>query len=82
MVSELPGASHVEIFSDPFKAICNADAVVLLTEWPEFLDLDFAKVADHMRGRIIIDGRNALDPEAVMNAGLIYEGIGRFASRT
>jgi UDPglucose 6-dehydrogenase len=82
MVSELPEASNVEIFSDPFKAICNADAVVLLTEWPEFLNLDFADVADHMRGNIIIDGRNALDPEAVLSAGLVYDGIGRYAARS
>ena len=82
MVCELPGVSNIEIFSDPFKAICNADAVVLLTEWPEFLSLDFTEVADAMRGNIVIDGRNALDPQAVMDAGLVYEGIGRFASRT
>jgi nucleotide sugar dehydrogenase len=81
MVSELPGASDVKVFSDPFEAICNADAVVLLTEWPEFLELDFARIADCMRGDVIIDGRNALDPEAVMSAGLVYEGIGRYAAR-
>jgi UDPglucose 6-dehydrogenase len=78
----LPEARNVEIFSDPFKAMCNSDAVVLLTEWPEFLNFDFAEVADHMRGNIIIDGRNALDPEAVLSAGLIYEGFGRYAART
>jgi nucleotide sugar dehydrogenase len=82
MVSELPGDSNIKIFSDPFKAICDADAVVLLTEWPEFLSLDFTEVADAMGGNIVIDGRNALDPQAVMDAGLVYEGIGRFASRT
>jgi nucleotide sugar dehydrogenase len=82
MVGEFPEADHVEIFSDPLKAISNADAVVLLTEWPEFLELDFAEVAHHMRGNMVIDGRNALDPEVVMSAGLLYEGIGRYASRT
>jgi len=82
MVSEIPGASNIRIFSDPFEAICNADAVVLLTEWPEFLGLDFARVAECMRGNVIVDGRNALDPEAVMGAGLVYEGMGRYASRS
>jgi len=80
MVTELPGAPDLEIFADPFDAVCNADAVVLLTEWPEFLKLDFEKAADCMRGKVIIDGRNALDPEAVMGAGLVYEGIGRYAA--
>jgi len=78
MVSELPGAEDVKVFADGIDAIRGADAVVLLTEWPEFLALDFAEVADLMRGRVIIDGRNALDPEAAIGAGLVYEGIGRY----
>ncbi len=80
MVTELPGVPDLKIFADPFDALCNADAVVLLTEWPEFLKLDFVKAAECMRGKVIIDGRNALDPEAVMAAGLVYEGIGRYAA--
>jgi UDPglucose 6-dehydrogenase len=55
----------------------GADAVVLVTEWEEFKGLDFAAVAEAMRGRVVIDGRNALDPAAVTAAGLTYEGIGR-----
>jgi UDPglucose 6-dehydrogenase len=82
MVTELTGGPDIRIFADPYDAICDADAVVLLTEWPEFLDLDYAKVAQCMRGNVIVDGRNALDPEAVLAAGLVYEGIGRYASRT
>jgi UDPglucose 6-dehydrogenase len=63
------------------EAIEGADAVVLVTEWGEFGELDFADVASAMRGTLVIDGRNFLDPEAVGRAGLIYEGIGRGASR-
>jgi len=81
MVTELPGAEDVKILADPLDAIRGADAVVLLTEWPEFLKLDFAAVADLMRGRVVIDGRNAFDPESVIGAGLIYEGIGRYTTR-
>ena len=55
----------------------GADAVVLVTEWDEFKDLDFAAVAEKMQGDLLIDGRNALDPEAVRAAGLVYEGVGR-----
>jgi UDPglucose 6-dehydrogenase len=58
-------------------AIEGADAVVLVTEWPEFADLDFADVARRMRGTLLVDGRNFLDVEAARAAGLTYEGIGR-----
>ncbi len=55
----------------------GADAVVLVTEWPEFLELDWKLIARQMGGTLVIDGRNALAPEAVRAAGLVYEGIGR-----
>jgi UDPglucose 6-dehydrogenase len=58
-------------------AIAGADAVVLVTEWPEFADLDFDGVRNKMRGRLVVDGRNFLDPAKVRGAGLVYEGIGR-----
>ena len=59
------------------EVIEDADAVVLVTEWPEFLELDWGQAAKAMRGTVVIDGRNALDPVTVRAAGLIYEGIGR-----
>jgi UDPglucose 6-dehydrogenase len=58
-------------------AIADADAVVLVTEWPEFIELDWKTAAQAMRGKLVIDGRNALDADAVRGAGLLYEGIGR-----
>jgi UDPglucose 6-dehydrogenase len=67
----------VEFAGSPLDCVRDADAVVLVTEWQEFKDLDWREVADAMNGRLIIDGRNALDPEAVRAAGLDYEGIGR-----
>lgn len=82
MVTELPGVPDLKIYSDPFDAICNSDAVVLLTEWPEFMQLDFERAADCMRGKVIIDARNALDLEEVLNAGLVYEGVGRHSARS
>jgi UDPglucose 6-dehydrogenase len=54
----------------------RADAVVLVTEWPELVALDWNAAAALMAGNVVIDGRNALDPAAVREAGLIYEGIG------
>jgi UDPglucose 6-dehydrogenase len=62
-------------------AIEGADAVVLVTEWPEFTELDFREVAAAMRGNVLVDGRNLFDPDAVRHAGLVYEGIGRAAGR-
>ena len=54
----------------------DADAVVLVTEWPQFLALDWHAVAAAMAGNVVIDGRNALDADSVRAAGLVYEGIG------
>ena len=58
-------------------AVEGADAVVLVTEWREFKELDLAAVASAMRGNVFIDGRNLLDGDAARRAGLVYEGIGR-----
>jgi UDPglucose 6-dehydrogenase len=57
--------------------VSDADAVVLVTEWAEFLALDWDEVATRMSGNLVIDGRNALDPVVLDAAGLTYEGIGR-----
>jgi UDPglucose 6-dehydrogenase len=67
----------VELAPDALEALKGADAAVLVTEWPEFSELDWAAAAERMAGRLVVDGRNALDPEAVQAAGLTYEGIGR-----
>jgi UDPglucose 6-dehydrogenase len=67
----------LELADSPMDAVREADAVVLVTEWSQCTGLDWPKVAKAMRGNIVIDGRNALDGEAVRAAGLIYEGIGR-----
>jgi UDPglucose 6-dehydrogenase len=67
----------VEFMDSAEDAVSGADAVVLVTEWPEFAELDLAEVAASMRGSLLVDGRNFLDPDAVRDAGLRYEGIGR-----
>jgi UDPglucose 6-dehydrogenase len=69
--------SGISFAESPLDAARDADAVVLVTEWPEFLELDWAELARTMRGELVIDGRNALDPDAVRAAGLLYEGVGR-----
>jgi UDPglucose 6-dehydrogenase len=70
---------QLDYAASDMDAIADADAVVLVTEWPEFIDLDWQTVARAMRGTLVIDGRNALDGDAVRGAGLVYEGIGRGA---
>jgi len=69
--------SGIAFADSPLDAATDADAVILVTEWPEFMKLDWKQVALAMRGNLVIDGRNALDPDAVRRAGLLYEGIGR-----
>ena len=67
----------VDFADDALGAVTGADACVIVTEWPEFAELDWSAAAERMSGRLIIDGRNFLDPERVRAAGFIYEGIGR-----
>jgi UDPglucose 6-dehydrogenase len=67
----------VEFGDTAMEAIEGADAVVLVTEWPEFADVDWHVAADVMSGKVVIDGRNFLDRDQVIAAGLQYEGIGR-----
>lgn len=70
----------VAFADDPEGAIVDADAVVLVTEWSEFSDLDWSKLRPLMRVPLVIDGRNALDPATLTDAGFTYEGIGVTAS--
>ncbi len=59
------------------EAVDGADAVVLVTEWPEFAELDLVAMAGSMRGTLLVDGRNFFEPDRVREAGLVYEGVGR-----
>jgi UDPglucose 6-dehydrogenase len=67
----------VEFYDDPLGAIRDTDAVVIVTEWRQVLEMDWPAAVGHMRRPIVIDGRNVLDPDALRAAGAIYEGIGR-----
>jgi UDPglucose 6-dehydrogenase len=68
---------EVDFAPSALEALDGVDACVLVTEWPEFMELDWRAAAERMAGTLVVDGRNALDPEAVRAAGLVYEGIGR-----
>jgi UDPglucose 6-dehydrogenase len=71
---DLPG---IELCDSVLDAVRNADAAVIVTEWPELAGLATPEVRDAMARPLIVDGRNLLDPVAVRAAGFAYEGIGR-----
>jgi UDPglucose 6-dehydrogenase len=58
-------------------AVRDADAAVLVTEWAAILDADWEAIRDAMATPLLIDGRNALDPDRMRALGFTYEGIGR-----
>ena len=68
---------QVTLCSSPLEAVRDADAAVIVTEWPELKSLPRPEIRDAMRRPLIVDGRNLLDPQAVRSAGFVYEGIGR-----
>ena len=70
----MPG---VEFADSALGALDGADACILVTEWPEFAELDWVAVKERMAGDLLVDGRNFADREAATDAGLTYEGIGR-----
>jgi nucleotide sugar dehydrogenase len=77
-IADMP---DVGVTDDPYEAAAGADAVVLVTNWPELRALDLVELRSRMRGHVLVDGRNALDPSAAARAGLEYEGMGRGAVR-
>ena len=67
----------VEFADSAEDALAGADAAILVTEWPQFAELDWASIGGRMANPVMIDGRNYLDPAALRAAGFTYEGIGR-----
>jgi len=72
----------VEMATSAMEALEGADAVVLVTEWREFAELDWGAAAERMTRALVVDGRNFLDPEKLVSAGFEYEGIGRTVQST
>ncbi|MDQ4068120.1 MAG: UDP-glucose/GDP-mannose dehydrogenase family protein [Actinomycetota bacterium] len=81
VVRRLPTLPMVRMVAEPEDVGDRADAVVLVTEWPEYLGLDLPSLRLRMRGDLFLDGRNVFDPESVAGAGLVYEGVGRSPRR-
>ena len=70
---------HPDLVAEPDtqRALQDADLVLLLTEWDEYVQLDPARVASLVRRPVIIDGRNALNPARWRASGWTYHGLGR-----
>jgi UDPglucose 6-dehydrogenase len=67
----------VDFRDSALEALDGADAAILVTEWPEFAELDWSAAAERMARPLLVDGRNFLDPAVLKGAGFDYEGIGR-----
>ncbi len=71
---QLPG---VEMMPDPYALAVGCDAIVVLTAWNEFIQLDKPRLRDLMRQPILYDGRNIYEPDEMAKFGFIYRGVGR-----
>jgi len=68
---------EVEFFSDSYLLAEGAEALVLVTDWPEYRRLDLVRLAKLMRTPVLLDGRNVFDPNEARTAGFLYIGVGR-----
>ncbi len=73
-VAELPAGGKIV---GSALAAAEADALLVLTEWPQFAAIDAREIAARLRRRVVVDGRNILDPRGCAEAGLDYQGVGR-----
>ncbi|MFA3782680.1 UDP-glucose/GDP-mannose dehydrogenase family protein [Melioribacteraceae bacterium 4301-Me] len=69
----------IEYSDEPYGALKNADALMILTEWNEFRNPDFEKIKSELKHKIIFDGRNIFDPDKMEELGFTYYSIGRRA---
>ncbi len=76
--AELPGQS-VRFCSDPYEAASGADALIILTDWDEFANLNLARVRAALKYPTLVDGRNLYDPRSMAEQGFTYVSIGRAA---
>jgi UDPglucose 6-dehydrogenase len=70
-------SSAVQLAQTPYECASGADAVIIVTEWNEFKQLDLAQLKQAMKQPVIIDARNIYEPAQVKALGFIYRGFGR-----
>ena len=81
LVDSVPQLPGLRVAPDIYEAVAGADAVVVATGWPQFLDLDFDRLKLAMHGSLFFDGRNTFDIAKVTSAGFHYVGVGRPSSQ-
>lgn len=67
----------LSLVSDPYDALSNADALIVVTEWKVFRSPDLDTMLGRMKTPVIFDGRNIFQPELIRKSGFEYFGIGR-----
>jgi len=72
-----PDSKHTRYFNDKYEALKGAEALIIITEWDEFIEADLDKIKDNMKLPIIIDGRNIYPPQVMKEKGFEYYSIGR-----
>jgi UDPglucose 6-dehydrogenase len=72
-----PLMSGVEMIPDPYGMAEGCDALMVVTEWNEFKQLDLERIRDSMKQPVLFDGRNIYDPEVMQRLGFHYRGFGR-----
>lgn len=77
LVSSVAHVPRLAVVQDVYEVADGADAVVLATDWPDFVPLDLAKLRARMRGNVFVDGRNVFNHHVMNAAGLHYEAVGR-----
>ncbi|HEY2042857.1 MAG TPA: nucleotide sugar dehydrogenase [Jatrophihabitans sp.] len=80
-LSGLQEPLEIDRADDPYQAAEGCDAVIVLTPWPEYLALDWGRMAKAMKGNLVLDGPNALASNSVVQHGLVLVGPGRSGSR-
>jgi len=70
----------VRLGASALEALAGADAAVVVTEWPQIAELDWAGAKSVMRTSLVIDGRNVLDPHELKRLGFAYDAVGRAES--
>ena len=73
----LPPSAKMEYVDDPYVAAQDADALLILSDWSDFGQLDLAKLHFTLRYPIVVDGRNLYDPEEMTKEGFTYISVGR-----
>lgn len=67
----------IEYGKDAYEVAMESDALIIVTEWDEFKNLDLMKIKKLLKQPVILDGRNIFDPAEMSRLGFIYEGVGR-----